>query len=194
MTTNNRADYIRMFINLCLLPLSFIVIISSTGCVTTKNGFSEYYKDLSGAAITNLPPYSGETKIITASANPTNDLRDIFRNNYFLIGFSSFQGPPQSQDMLLSHAKKIGADVVLLTSVYLGRQQTAVPFVQYHPGQTSTTTSSGTVNANVYGSGGGYAYGTGNYSGSSTTTSPGTFSTQVVPVTVQSLLLAFPPN
>jgi S1-C subfamily serine protease len=44
--------------------------------------------------------------------------------------------------------------------------------------------SSGTVNANAYGSGG-YAYGSGNYYGTSTTTTPGTFSTQIIPVTVQ---------
>ena len=81
-------------------------------------------------------------------------------------------------------AKKVGADLVLYSSAYLGSQQVAESFLEYHPGETSTTTSSGTVNANAYGSGG-YAYGTGNYYGTSTTTSPGTFSTQVVPVTVQ---------
>ena len=67
--------------------------------------------------------------------------------------------------------------------MYLGSEQAAVPWVQYNPGQTYTTSSSGTVNANAWGSGG-YAYGTGNYYGTSTTTSPGTFSTQMIPVTV----------
>jgi predicted metalloprotease with PDZ domain len=59
-----------------------------------------------------------------------------------------------------------------------------MPLLQYNPGQTSTTSSSGTVNANAWGSGG-YAYGTGNYYGTSTTTTPGTFSTQVIQTTVQ---------
>lgn len=155
-----------------------------TGCVTAPNGFSQFYQDRAGASITNLPPYSGSTKIFTQSANPTNDLNELLRNGYGLIGVSAFQGPPQSQDALTTQAKKIGADVVLYSCVYLGSQQTAVPFLQYHPGQTYTTTSSGTVNANAWGNGG-YAYGTGNYYGNSTTTSPGTFSTQVVPVTIQ---------
>ena len=84
----------------------------------------------------------------------------------------------------MHQAKKVGADFVLNSCVYLGSQQVAVPLVHYQPGQTYTTTSSGTVNANAFGNGG-YAYGTGNYYGTSTTTSPGTFSTQVVPVTVQ---------
>lgn len=85
----------------------------------------------------------------------------------------------------MHQAKNVGADLVFNSCVYLGSQQVAVPFVQYHPGETYTTTTTGTVNANAWGSGGGYTYGTGNYYGSSTTTSPGTFSTQVVPVTVQ---------
>jgi len=131
-----------------------------------------------------LPPYSGSTTIVTQSSNLENDFKEILRDGYAFIGYSGFQGPPQSQDMLMSEAKKVGADIVLSSCVYLGSQQTAVPYLQYNPGQTSTTTSSGTVNANAYGSGG-YAYGTGNYYGSSTTTSPGTFSTQIVPVTVQ---------
>jgi predicted small secreted protein len=155
-----------------------------TGCVTTPNGFSQFYQDRAGAAITNLPPYSGSTKIFTVALNATNDVKELYRNGFVLIGVSAFQGPPQSQDALMSQARKVGADVVLCSSVYLGSQQAAVPWIQYNPGQTYTTTSSGTVNANAWGSGG-YAYGTGNYYGTSTTTSPGSFSTQVVPVTVQ---------
>ncbi|MEK7707715.1 MAG: hypothetical protein AAB380_06940, partial [Verrucomicrobiota bacterium] len=160
------------------LGLSFLL----TGCVTTRNGFSQFYRDTAGQGITNLPPYSGSTKIF-ASSNPKDDTRDLFRKSYFLIGSAAFQGPPQSDGALMSQAKKVGADVVLISSAYLGSEQTAVPWIQYNPGQTYTTTSSGTVNANAWGSGG-YAYGTGNYFGTSTTTSPGTFSTQVIPVTV----------
>lgn len=132
--------------------------------------------------MTNWPPYSGTTKVFSAS-NPTNDVKDLYRNGYWLIGVSAFEGPPQSDGALMSQAKKVGADVVLLSSAYLGSSQAAVPWIQYQPGQTYTTTSSGTVNANAWGSGG-YASGTGNYFGTSTTTTPGTFSTQVIPVTV----------
>lgn len=160
------------------------LLIPLTGCVTARNGFSQFYQDRAGAAITNMPPYSGTTRIVTGSADPKNDVKDLFRNGYLMIGESAFQGPPQGNNALMSQAKKVGADVVLVTSAYLGSQQTAVPFMQYNPGQTYTTTSSGTVNANAYGSGG-YAYGTGNYYGSSTTTSPGSFTTQMVPITVQ---------
>jgi len=84
----------------------------------------------------------------------------------------------------MSQATKVGADVVLYGCQYLGSQQTAMPWIQYNPGQSYTTTSSGIVNANTYGSGGN-AYGTANYYGSSTTTTPGSFSTQMIPITVQ---------
>lgn len=110
-------------------------------------------------------------------------MKELYRRGYILIGASAFQGSSQSDNALMSQAKKVGADVVLYQSAYLGSQQTVVPWIQYNPGQTYTTTSSGTVNANAWGNGG-YAYGTGNYYGTSTTTSPGTFSTQAIPVTV----------
>ena len=137
---------------LLLLSIGFAAICLITGCATIPNGFSQFYQDRAGAGITNLPPYSGSTKVFVQSANPTNDIKELYRNGYALIGFSAFEGPPQTQDMLMSQAKKIGADVVLYSSVYLGSQQAAVPFLQYHPGQTYTTTSSGTVNANAWGS------------------------------------------
>lgn len=167
-----------------LAAIVAVTLVNLTGCVTAPNGFSTFYQDRLGASITNLPPYSGITKILTESANPTNDVKELYRNGYILIGSSAFQGPPQSQDAMMSQAKKIGADAVLYSCVYLGSQQTTVPWIQYNPGQSSTTSSSGTVNANAWGSGG-YAHGTGNYYGTSTTTSPGTFSTQIVPITVQ---------
>jgi PDZ domain len=157
-------------------------LVGLTGCVTTPNGFSQFYQDRAGASITNAPPYSGSTKILTAAT--TNDWMELYRNGYALLGVSAFQGPPQANNALLGQAKKVGADVVLFSCSYLGSAQIAVPWIQYNPGQSSTTTSSGTVNANAWGSGGS-AYGTANYYGNSTTTSPGTFSTQVVPVTVQ---------
>jgi len=167
---------------LAWLLIASAALVSSTGCVTTPNGFSQFYQDMAGPGMTNLPPYSGTTKVFSAS-NPTNDVKDLYRNGYWLIGASAFTGPPQSDGALVSQAKKVGADVVLLSSAYLGSSQAAVPWIQYQPGQTYTTTSAGTVNANAWGSGG-YAYGTGNYFGTSTTTTPGTFSTQVIPVTV----------
>lgn len=131
------------------LLIALCGMVSLTGCVST-NGFSKLYQDRAGVGITNLPPYSGTTTTYTTS-NPTNDLKDLYRKGCVLIGVSAFQGPAQSNEALKSQAKKVGADVVLFSSAYLGSQQAVVPWTQYNPGQTYTTTSSGTVNANAWG-------------------------------------------
>lgn len=153
------------------LLIALCILADLTGCVTMPNGFSQFYQDRAGAGITNFLPYSGTTKIFS-TGNLPNDARDVYRNGYGLIGESAFQGPPQADGALMPEAKTVGADLVLLSCKYLGSQDVAVPWIQYSPGQTYTTTSSGTV-------------GNANFSGTSTTTSPGTFSTQVVPITIQ---------
>jgi hypothetical protein len=73
-----------------------------------------------------------------------------------------------------------GADIVFFSSELAGTQQGVRPIITYQPGQTYNTSEFGTVNANAYGSRG-YASGFGTYSGSSTTTSSGTYNTQYVP-------------
>jgi len=96
------------------------------------------------------------------------------------VGGSEFRGGAPTQRQLVDQAKTVGADVVVFTSQYSHTEQGIASILNYHPGQTYTTTQYGTVNANAYGSGG-YAYGSGSYSGYSTTTTPGTFDTQYVP-------------
>lgn len=110
------------------LLLALFALTSLTGCVTTQNGFAQFYQDFAGVNITNLPPYSGSTKIHSTS-NPTNDVKELVRNGYWMIGASAFQGPAQADNALMTQAKKVGADVVLVTSGYLGSSQAAVPWI-----------------------------------------------------------------
>ena len=159
------------------LPLLFV-----TGCIS-PGPFSQSYRDYVGTSITNLPPWSGQTVVFTTS-DLQHDIHNLLRKNFCAIGESAFRSAGETtEDMLRAQAKNVGADVVLYRVDYLGSEQSARPVLQYLPGQTYTTTSSGSANANVYGSGG-YAFGTGNYYGTTTTTTPGTFYTQVVPVTL----------
>ncbi len=167
-----------------LLVICSVLTVFISGCATGTNAYSQYYKELPGTDISTLFPYSGTTQFQPASTDPMHDSEELLRNGYRLMGISEFQGPNQTDDALKSQATKVGADVVLYSCGYVGSQQTATPYIQYHSGQTFRTTSSGTVNANAWGNGG-YAYGTGNYHGSSTTTTPGTYSTEMVPVTAQ---------
>ena len=156
-----------------------------SGCV---NNFSKFYQDRSGVFLANpsshLEPYSGTTQIFTTN-DPVRDMGDLRRRGYVLLGESSFVATQAvTMDQLKAQAKDVGADIVLYRTEYEGSVEAAMPLIHYQPGQTSTTYSSGTTNASIYGTGG-TAYGTGNYSGTSTTTTPGTYSTTMVPVTLQ---------
>ena len=166
---------------LCLTVLSGLLC----GCA---NDFDKFYHDKTlgvppDVLARRLQPYSGTTQIFSTQ-DPQNDAEIARRRGYVLLGVSSFQGGRSvTEEMLRDQGQAVGADMILYRSHYQGSEQVAMPFTSYQPGQTSTTYSSGTVNANAYGSRG-YAYGTGTYSGTSTTTTPGTYSTTVVPTTV----------
>ena len=166
----------------------FLIILMAlilTGCA---NQFTKFYRDNTAAAtpeqIKVLMPWSGKT-VIYSSNNMRRDADSLVRKDYVPIGESAFHGSARTtHEMLVSQAETVGADIVLYYSEYLGSEQAVVPYTQYNPGQISTTHTTGTMNANSYGSGG-YAYGTGTYSGTSTTTSPGTYSTSMMPITRQ---------
>lgn len=170
--------------HLAWTALFVITIFSLTGCAA-PNYFSKFYQDNLPAYeghTESLLPYSGKTKIINAT-NP-DDFKRLIRSGYSLIGESHFEvSGAIGEGMILAQGKSVGADIVLYGNSYLGSYKGSQPLMQYNPGTTSTTYSSGTVNVNAFGSGG-YAYGNGVYSGNSTTTTPGTFSTQMIPVTI----------
>jgi hypothetical protein len=157
-----------------------------SGCAT--NDFTKFYQDRTAGIPQDtlnrqLQPYSGTTQVFTIG-DSNKDMTELMRRGYVLLGESAFEGAGRATaDQLREQAKTVGADIVLVRDQYEGAEQATMPLLQYNPGQTSTTYSSGTANASVYGSGGS-AYGTGNYSGTSTTTSPGTFSTTMVPITL----------
>src|SRR5436190_13951140 len=106
-------------------------LISLTGCLMPQNGYAMYYQDKAGAGIKDLPPYSGKTEIYRVSDANERELKNWMRKGYVIIGESRFYGPQQSDSALRAQARKIGADVVLVTSSYHGSVQTAVPLMQY---------------------------------------------------------------
>lgn len=160
--------------SICHVLVSATALCTLAGCMS--NGYTQFYQDKMGAKVASLPPYPGSTKIYSASSNVKSDADNLYRDGYVLLGVSAFSGPAQAPNALMTHAKRVGADVVLSSLRYLGSEQTTLALPQYNPGQTYTTTSSGVVT--------GFG-GTGSYYGNSTTTTPGTFSTQYVPVTIQ---------
>jgi hypothetical protein len=154
-----------------------------TGCAT--NPVRQFYQDdmpeMPVAFKQQLLLPNGKPQIIAiAETQHKEEVHHLEEQGYTIIGTLAINGPAISQAQLIKQAKKVGAAMVLCSSEYSGTQQGVRPIVTYQPGQTYTTTESGTVNANAYGSGG-YASGFGTYSGSATTTSSGTYDTQYVP-------------
>ena len=80
-------------------------------------------------------------------------------------------------------AKDVGADIVLVAASNAGTESGVAPLINYQPGQTSTTYQSGRVNATASSSNGTSAWGTAQFSGQSTTTTSGSYSTSYVPYT-----------
>jgi hypothetical protein len=156
-----------------------------TGCAIDP--VAEYYQDLTKQMPVSiqqklLPPTNAEPQVVqtTLGEQSKKDARNLMEQGYVMVGEVDFSGPAVTQSELVQQAKKSGADIVLFTVDFMGTQEGVRPLITYQPGQTSTTSEFGTVNANAYGSGG-YASGFGTYSGTATTTSSGTFNTQYVP-------------
>lgn len=174
-------------IKVIIAQYAIIAVLFLSGCGTT-NYVSKFYDDYTAGVPKHMIdarvlPYSKIT-VVRGSSNLKSDHIEMLRKNYVLIGVSGFSGTNinLSDTMIVEHAKKVQADFALYSTGYLGSEQGTQPVLNYTPGQTSTTNSYGTVNANAYGSGG-YAYGSANYMGSSTTNTMGTLSVSHVPAT-----------
>jgi hypothetical protein len=156
-----------------------------TGCAT--NPYAQFYQSTTNqwppSVQQRLLPHSGEPRLV-ASSNLREDGRRLQEQGFAPIGVASFRGGLAGQQQLIWQARQVGADVVLFTSQFSHTESGVAPVLSYQPGQTYNTQTYVTVNANAYGSGG-FAYGSGTYSGYSTTTTPGTFSTQYVPYSRQ---------
>ena len=160
-----------------------------TGCIGPIkpgiNPFQQFYQDttqqMPPAIQQRLIPPSGPPQIETvARAQLDNAVRSMLEHGFIQIGFASFDGPPASREQLMEQAQKVGAQAVTLTGEYARTAEGVRPSLSFQPGQTYTTQERGTVTASTFGAGNpGYGYGT--YSGSSTTTTPGSFQTQYTP-------------
>ena len=151
------------------------------GCAT--NGYNKYYAGSSSGALTNLPPWSGETQLCQSS-NPQKETAEILRKNYSLIGTSLFEGADSAtRNMLISQAKKVGADLVLYNSQYTGTTQAVMHYPQFVAGQTYVTPSGGTYT--FAGAGGAPSFATATYHATATPTIPGTYISQTRPITLK---------
>jgi len=142
---------------------------------TLPEGFERY-----------LIPHTGGTQFVSAPENEMKQgVETLVGRGYNVLGYASFEANARDYSSALhKKAEELQADIVLVSSAYARTQSGVIPLITYQPGQTSTTYSSGQVNANAYGTGGS-VYGTANYSGVSTTTASGTFNTNYIPYSVE---------
>jgi hypothetical protein len=157
------------------------------GCIGTGlsrvNPFAKFYQDS-----TRQMPLANQQRMIPPSGPPQieavpraqldDSVRGMLERGFIQIGFASFDGPPASREQLMEQARNVGAQAVILTGEYSRTAEGVAPSLSFQPGQTYTTQERGSFMGNN-----GYASGT--YSGSSTTTTPGTFQTQYTPYQMQ---------
>ena len=164
---------------------SIILLILLSACVAPHDKF--YTKITPAQMEVFLLPYSGHTEYVNVSSKKELDATSnkLLERGYAMLGYSSFEANAGDYSASLkSKATEVQADVVTVFTESAGTLNTVAPILNYTPGQNSTTYSSGTVNATAHNNYGATAYGTANYSGLSTTTSPGTFNTSYVPIQV----------
>ncbi|MHA1856680.1 MAG: hypothetical protein ACTSYY_11595 [Promethearchaeota archaeon] len=147
-----------------------------TGCT---NAFKQFYKPYTQI------PFERTKEVQAFSFNNADEVFSLMKKGFIIVGTSDFSaGGNITKEQAISHGKNVGADIVLISSKYLNTQQGVLPILQYQPGQSATvnTYSNYHTTASAYGSGG-YAYGYGDTSGSSTSyiSTPGTYSTQYLP-------------
>jgi hypothetical protein len=154
-----------------------------TGCAT--NPFAQYYQ-----GYTNQMPASLQRRLLAPSSTPqivttsaqryAEEARRLEEEGYAILGSTSFWGFNPTHEQIREQAKKVGADVAIWASDYSHTEQGVRPIFTYLPGETYTTTHYGSATADVYGTAG-HASGYGTYSGTSTTTTPGSIDTGYVP-------------
>ncbi len=147
------------------------LITTIVGCLVLAacaSGYQRFYKPNVDAK--TLPDVQllkeGEMPKIFSSNDLNRDTKIAMSKNYLRIGASSFNGELESEQSVVNQAKAVGAVLVLVNSKFTDTRTITTPL--FLP-DNQTTYSSGTV----YG-----AYGSANYSGSSTT-----YGTTVVPIT-----------
>ena len=156
--------------------VSILTILLTQGCVTT-GGYGKFYQQESFAEYER-------TENVRVYRYTEKDLQNLFSDGYIAIGQANFNAPHANQNQAIAQAKKVGAEVVLLSYQHTGTRQAALPMTQYHAPQTTIVRSRSYASGSAYGSGG-YAHGSTRGYGTSYITSPGYTTTQYVPITIE---------
>lgn len=146
-----------------LLVISVLIIL--TGCMT--NHYEEYYMSMDDPCFVSLNSIKKpDQSVVLKLATTEEDIVNIIEDGYLPIGVSSFLSEYNGMTCAVDTAEKHGAQLILFDIKFKEtKNYTSVVFLPI----TSTSYTYGTVNATAYGNGG-FAHGTGHYSGTTTTT------------------------
>ena len=136
------------------LYIGYTLFLSLTfGMAGCANYYGKFYTDLTGGQnVLNDPTViipKDKPKLFTGTEVEA-DRKRMLEDNYWLLGYSSFNAGGVDQNAALRQAAKIHADTVLVYSTYTNTVSGNVPITVPN---TQTSYHSG----NIYGSGGGFS-------------------------------------
>lgn len=145
------------------LLMLIVIMFHCSGCLT--NNYEKFYVDTEhGQRVQSI---HGRAPVELKIATTEEDVINLIEEGYVSIGYSSFTAPYTPMSLAVDTAEKHGANLALLDIRFKETQQyTSVIFLP----STSTSYTHGTVTVNAWGSRG-PVYGSGSYSGTTTTAS-----------------------
>jgi hypothetical protein len=157
-------------INLILVLIFYVFLVS---CQHTFTALREFYRP-------NLNVNQITTHVELISVSSRDNLKDILRKGYRVIGVASFSMPKINNDELIRHGKEKGADIIAIFSEYYKTDLLSIPITKYIPGDSATISSRSTYNYIDNNNNSGQIYGQTN----STVSSQGKYKTDYVPVNI----------
>ena len=145
-----------------LSVVAWAFLMSCMGCIT--NNYETFY--VASDSARSIRSVHGDAPVILKTVTTEEDVISLMEDGYIPAGVSSFHGPYTPFSCAVDTAEKHGAALVLLDIRFRETQQ--YTSVMYLPSY-STTYASGFANVTAFGHSG-ITYGSGTYSGSSTTT------------------------
>jgi len=147
-----------------------VLVVMLSGC--TMNPYGQFYRDYTGGiGVVGNPELIAPEKepVVQQGTDVRKDGVELMRNGYVLIGESSFNATSVADSDAKDHARRVGAEIVLVYSQFTDTVSGSMPLTLP---DTKTSTTYGFASA--YGSAG-YA----NAYGSSHTTTYGTKTTYI---------------
>ncbi len=80
----------------------------------------------------NIAAYSGPPKVVESTLSPQDQIRQL-EEGWVRLGDSGFYGPMEDESGLIKEARRVGAELVLVSKVPGETVQGATPFTTYEP-------------------------------------------------------------